>query len=101
MAVWAEWTAPRVRTATGWMLGSLVAGTLLAWLTGQLAFVDFADSQTTSPLGPLCLLGGALAYLAGPFAIARQRGQWRYLALVGLSLVPLAAVAAVLVAQVR
>lgn len=78
-----------------WMAASLVVGTMLAWATVQLAFIDFADSQTTSPLAPLCLLGGAVAYLVAPVAIARGRRQWGWLGLGALAVVPLAAVATI------
>lgn len=86
-------SVPTLRVAAGWMVASLMVGTLCAWATLRLAFDDFAGSQTSSPLAPLLLLAGALAYLAGPVAIARAHGRWTYLALAGLALVPLAALA--------
>ncbi len=95
---WPEWTGPRVRTAAAWLGVSLAVGTALAAATYALAFDEFADSQTRSPLGPLCLLAGALAYLAAPVAIARRRGRRGPVALVALAIIPLGALAAAIVA---
>lgn len=84
---------PTLRVAAVWMAASLVVGTVCAWATLRLAFDDFAGSQTSSPLAPLLLLAGALAYLAAPVAIARARRNRAYLALAGLAVVPLAVLA--------
>lgn len=87
--VWETWTRVRVLTAGWWLAASLAAGALLTWVTAKLAFVEFDDSQTNSPLAPLCLLGAAVAFLAAPAAIAQRRQRWKYLALVALAVVPI------------
>jgi hypothetical protein len=94
---WPDWTWARVVTASVWVAASLALGTLLTWITAELAFVDFEDSQTSTPLGPLCLLGAGLAFAAGPVAVARRRHRWGYVALAALAAVPIAAVVALVV----
>lgn len=95
--MWDTWTRPRLLTATWWLAASLAVGSLLTWAVAKLAFVKFADSQTNSPLAPLCLLGAALAFLAAPAAIARRRQRWGYLGLVALALVPVGLIGLIVV----
>ncbi len=95
--MWDTWTRPRLLTATWWLVASLAVGSFLTWAVAKLAFVTFADSQTNSPLAPLCLLGAALAFVAAPAAIARRRQRWGYLGLVALALVPVALIGLIVV----
>lgn len=74
-----------------WLLAAcFVMGTLCAWLTVALDFSRYAHRYSDSPVGPLALLGGALAYVGGPVAVARRRQDRRWLALVLVAFVPLA-----------
>lgn len=95
--MWDTWTRPRLLRAAGWLAASLAVGSLLTWAVSKLAFVEFADSQTNSPLAPLCMLGAAVAFLAAPTAIARRRQRWGYLALAALAVAPVGLIGLIVV----
>ena len=79
------------------LAASLVAGTACAWLCLMLGFRRFQAPGWESPAGPLALGLGAIAYLAGPWWVARVTGRRAALALVGLAALPLAVLAWALV----
>jgi ABC-type Fe3+-siderophore transport system permease subunit len=72
--------------------GSLIAGTLLTAVVAQVAFVRWGAWGSGTSLGPLAMIGAAVALVGVPVAVARRRrARWPLVA-IALGAVAVAAV---------